>query len=116
MKMDMISAYKEGLADMLGISKKAKDAKREKKKSEVGSGFVSAAHAFDAQTQHHPIPQKIADKWMKDLDEEFDEGRLSGWVDGYNFFSDKFNSWITTPEGEKWNDTQAKKFMKRSKR
>lgn len=81
--MDMISAYKEGLADMLGISKKAKDAKREKAelKAKLRQDYYSKKHSlqiamvledFFSKNKRDPSPSeliKILDKkgiWFGD--------------------------------------------------
>lgn len=57
----------------------------------------------------HPLPKKTVAKWHAELDKK------KGIAEGYNHFSDQFNAWLPTPEGNKWNDAQAAKFNKGSK-
>lgn len=75
----------------------------ERKKQEAHAGFH---HALDGVHSIHPLPPKTVELWGKDLPSK------GGFHEGYNHFSDKFNSWLPTTEGKKWNAAQAKKFIK----
>jgi hypothetical protein len=58
------------------------------------------------QSLHHPLPTSVVNEWRQ----EIKDGKVK--VHGWNHFADKFNGWIGTEEGQKWNNTQAKKYQK----
>lgn len=82
--------------------------RRERKKQEAYLGFQSSRVGIDSVTEHYPISPKITNQWLDEMHRTGVHGRTSG----YNFFSDKFNAWIQTPEGKKWNEHQAKIYVK----
>ena len=83
--------------------------RRQKRLDEAKVGYEQAKASMNEATAHHPIPAQIYKKW----DEQFHRSEHKGHTAGWNYHADKFNDWIKTPDGDRWNTAQAKKSQHR---
>lgn len=100
-------AFLEGVASELeksGIFGMSSKERREK----AMQGFEAAVQSMDTVNPSYPFPSSVRRQWRK----EFQGSDVKGVAEGWNFHAGKFNEWLHTPAGRKWNDAQAKVYRK----